>query len=53
VGHVLTKNIDWQPVVVVVVHVGETAAAPRLHSTGSSQLTTLEHPFVAVVVDPF
>jgi len=39
--------------VVVVVPVGKTAAAPRLHSTGSSQLMILEHPFVAVVVDPF
>jgi len=41
----------------VVVDVGKTAAAPRRHSTGSSQLTILEHPFAAVVaavvVDPF
>jgi hypothetical protein len=39
--------------VVEVVPDGKTAAAPHLHSTGSSQLTILEHLFVAVVVDPF
>lgn len=37
----------------MVVPDGKMAAAPRLHSTGSSQLKTLDHPFVAVVVDPF
>jgi len=40
-------------VVVVPDADGKTAAALRLHWTGSSQLTILDHPFVAVVVDPF
>jgi len=47
------NRVGWRPAVVVVVPDGKTAAAPRLHSTGSSQLTILDHPFVAVVVDPF
>ena len=47
------NRVDWRPDVVVVVPDGKTAAAQRLHSTGSSQLMIPEHPFVAVVVDPF
>ena len=47
------NQVDLRPAAVVVESVGKTVAAPRRHSTGSSQMTILERPSAAAAVaDP-